>query len=231
MLAEAQMLGVPDRSGAEAFLGTEAYHRGFSRCLALRSDADAGQKYSAQFQNAPRAYFDSFGLLNHPRFAEWWADHLGSRVADAFNSFIPWCQNLSVNFAGARVLEVGCGTGSSTVALAAHADFVLACDIHLPSINAARIRLTEDGFAHKVKFLHIQSGWSELVTRDEKFDIVVLYSVVEHMLPSERDKLFSNVWNLLRHNGKLVLYETPNRLWPKDQHTTGLVGWSWFRKI
>jgi S-adenosylmethionine-dependent methyltransferase len=132
-----------------------------------------------------------------------------------------------VNLEGARVLEVGCGTGSSTVALAAHADFVLACDIHLPSINAARIRLKEDGFAHKVSFLHIQPGSSELVAPDEKFDVVILYGVVEHMLPSEREQLFRNVWKLLRRSGKLVLYETPNRLWPKDQHTTGLICWSW----
>jgi len=132
-----------------------------------------------------------------------------------------------VNLEGARVLEVGCGTGSSTVALAAHTDFVLACDIHLPSINAARIRLKEDGFAHKVTFIHIQPSSSKFVAHDEEFDVVILYGVVEHMLPSEREQLFRNVWKLLRRNGKLVLYETPNRLWPKDRHTTGLIGWSW----
>jgi SAM-dependent methyltransferase len=214
-------------AGNPDFSSNEAYLKGFTRCLALRSNSNAGPKYSEEFQESLRAYFESYGLLDHPKLPDWWTDHFGARVAHAFNSFIPWCQELSVNFEGARVLEIGCGTGSSTVALAAHSRCVLACDIHRPSLNAARIRLKEDGFAHKVTFLLLDPELEELSALTGKFDLVVLYGVLEHMLPEEREKMFRAIWDVLDRRGRIILYETPNRLWPKDHHTTGLVGWSW----
>lgn len=204
----------------------EEYCRGFGRCLALRKDTADG-KYSEKLCDALRIYFQSYGLLEHPRFPEWWAHHLGSRVAHAFNVFIPWVEKLAGSLDGKTILEIGCGTGSSTVALAAHAHAVTACDIHLPSLEAARIRLIEDGLAHKVKLLAISPGLEELTRRRESFDVIVLYGVLEHMLPEERTNLFRTIWDLLGIRGQVVLYETPNRLYMTDHHTTGLFGWSW----
>lgn len=202
------------------------YCRGFRRCLALRKDTADG-KYSEELRDALRTYFQSYGLLEHPRFPEWWEHHLGTRVAHAFNVFIPWVEELAGSLDGKTILEIGCGTGSSTVALAAHAHSVTACDIHLPSLEAARIRLIEDGLAHKVKLLAITPGLEELTRRRESFDVIVLYGVLEHMLPEERTNLFRTIWDLLRIRGQVVLYETPNRLYLTDRHTTGLFGWSW----
>lgn len=204
----------------------DEYARGFSRALVLRN-SDCSDKYSAEFEESLLNYFESYGLVKHPRLSDWWADHLGGRVANAFNVFIPWCLDLSVKFAGARILEIGCGTGSSTVALAAYGESVLACDVHLPSIDVARIRVKEDGFAHKVTFLPLEPGLTELKKFSASFDIVVLYGVLEHMLPHEREETFEAIWPTLRRSGKVVVYETPNRLWPKDRHTTDLLGWSW----
>jgi 2-polyprenyl-3-methyl-5-hydroxy-6-metoxy-1,4-benzoquinol methylase len=206
---------------------SDSYSSGFTRCLVLRNDSYATPKYSDELQNALHAYFESWGLLDHARLAEWRIDHLGTRVAHAFNTFIPWCQDLSVNLEGARVLEIGCGTGSSTTALAAHAQYVLACDIDQPSINVAQIRLQEDGFSHRVRFLRTDTDFSQLASLAEEFDVAVLYGVLEHMSPDERQKLFRIVWNLLPRSGRLVIYETPNRLCLKDVHTTGLIGWPW----
>jgi len=205
----------------------DSYVRGFSRCLTLSNNTPDAPKYSEQFHTALHAYFESFGLLDHPRVAEWRIDHSGARVAHAFNTFIPWCQDLSVKLEGARILEVGCGTGSSTVALAAHAKYVLACDPDQPSINVARIRLNEDGFANRVRFLLTDPNLNKLAAINEEFDVAVLYGVLEHMLPNERENVFRVIWSLLRRGGKLVVYETPNRLCFKDEHTTGLIGWSW----
>jgi len=204
----------------------DEYARGFSRALVLRS-SDVKAKYSPRFEEALLNYFESTGLRAHPKFSEWWADHSGLRVAHAFNVFIPWCLDLGVNFEGARVLEIGCGTGSSTVALAAYAKHVTACDVHRPSIDVARIRVKEDGFAHKVDFVQLDATLNELSRRRHDFDVVVFYGVLEHMLPNEREQTFRSVWTALKDGGKVVIYETPNRLWPKDNHTTDLMGWSW----
>src|SRR6185503_15829668 len=97
MLTEAKLLNVRSTTGNGDFSSTEAYLKGFSRCLALRNNSNAQPKYSQQFQEALRVYFESYGLLDHPKLTDWWTDHLGGRVAHAFNSFIPWCQELAVN--------------------------------------------------------------------------------------------------------------------------------------
>ena len=225
MLSQAKLAAVRGLT-AERSAPIEEYARGFARALVLRN-SDCSDKYSAELQDSLFNYFESYGLGKHPRLSDWWTDHLGGRVAHAFNVFIPWCLDLSVRFTGARILEIGCGTGSSTVALAAYGESVVACDVHLPSIDVARIRVKEDGFAHKVTFLPLEPGLAELKKLKANFDIVVLYGVLEHMLPHEREETFKTIWPLLGRAGKVVVYETPNRLWPKDRHTTGLLGWSW----
>ena len=202
------------------------YRRGFARCLSLRDSSSNDRKYSERFQHALRAYFDSYGFLAHPRLESWWKDHTGLRVAHAFNVFIPWCLT-NIDLSSASVLEIGCGTGSSTVALAAHANNVVACDIHAPSIEVARIRLEEDGYSDTVKFRLLDPGLGSLVNDQSKYDVIVMYALLEHMLPQERGAIFQTAWKLLSEKGAIVIYETPNRLLPVDRHTTGLRFWHW----
>jgi hypothetical protein len=87
--------------------------------------------------------------------------------------------------------------------------------------------LQEDGLMHKVSLFTVKPDLEEVAALDERFDAIVLNGVVEHMLPEERRNLFPTVMKLLRPKGHVVLYETPNRLWPAERHTTGLFGWSW----
>jgi ubiquinone/menaquinone biosynthesis C-methylase UbiE len=125
------------------------------------------------------------------------------------------------------VLEIGCGTGSSTVALASQAQKVISVDIHTPSLDVAKMRIEEDGFADAVTFFQVDPVLEGLHVSPESIDAVVCYAVLEHMLPSERQKCIQRVWKWLKPGGVLVIYECPNRLWPQDLHTTGLWGWSW----
>ncbi|MGH7226971.1 MAG: hypothetical protein ACRELF_27465, partial [Gemmataceae bacterium] len=53
------------------------------------------------------------------------------------------------------------------------------------------------------------------------------YALFEHMMPAERSACFDALWQKLRSGGHLVVYETPNRIWPYDSHTTQLYGWQW----
>ena len=72
MATEARLLDPNETSDKDDSLSIEAYRRGFSRCLVLRNTSHTS-KYSEQFKDALHAYFDSYGLLNHPKLPSWWS--------------------------------------------------------------------------------------------------------------------------------------------------------------
>jgi ubiquinone/menaquinone biosynthesis C-methylase UbiE len=197
----------------------------FRDALELAGLMPREHRCSLEFENALRVYFASYNYCDHPRFAEWWDDHCRRRVAHALTVFCPWAQR---ELRDANVLEIGCGTGSSTLALSLHVRKITACDIHAPSLAVARIRLAELGLQDRAELILIDNSFSTLKTMDASFDVVALYAVIEHMLPDERALLFDAVWPLLKPGGTVLIYETPNRLAWRDRHTTFLLGWGWF---
>jgi len=201
------------------------YHEGFGRCQQLLQHSRLGKPvYSKKFESRLLSYFGEY--RNHKRFPEWWSDHAGGRIRHALSIFIPWLER-QISLEGKTVLEVGCGTGSSTVALASVAKRVVAVDFHQASLHVLRQRLVEDGFDHKVDVVEVNCSLDKLNDLSAKFDVIVCYGVLEHMLPGERATGINQMWKLLKPQGHLVVYETPNRLYPFDYHTTQLWLWSW----
>jgi 2-polyprenyl-3-methyl-5-hydroxy-6-metoxy-1,4-benzoquinol methylase len=200
------------------------YERGYTRALQFLDFAPHDQDfYSIEFRKKLLAYFGEY--RSHPRFAVWMADHLGDRVGHALRHVLPWVERNAGAVEGKTVLEMGCGTGSSTVALAWHGANVIACDIHGPSLEVARQRVLEDGCAARVTFLQTDPLLETLDVPG--VDFVFCYAVFEHMLPEERAACFEQMWQKLKPGGHLVIYETPNRFWPFDHHTTQLYFWPW----
>lgn len=146
-----------------------------------------------------------------------------TRHADCVRFTLPWLAQAGVRRVRTLV-EVGCGTGAKTAALAWLADRVLACEPSEPHIAAARARLGVMGIENVE--LAAQAGGPFL--RDvaarcpDGVDAVVLYAVLEHMTLDERDEALRLAWALLREGGVLVVQETPNRLLPLDAHTSDL---------
>jgi len=58
---------------------------------------------------------------------------------------------------------------------------------------------------------------------DESIDLIVASEVFEHILPPYRAKTLRTLYSKLKPGGIIVI-TAPNRLYPKDGHTTGL----WF---
>jgi 2-polyprenyl-3-methyl-5-hydroxy-6-metoxy-1,4-benzoquinol methylase len=152
------------------------------------------------------------------------ADHMQGRLETFRATIIPWL-NHARPLRGARILEIGCGTGSSTVALAEQGAVVTAIDLDDPSVEVAKTRLR----AYELDAdLHIANA-TETADRfsSSEFDFIIFFAALEHMTHAERMQAMSGTWRMLRPGGLWSVAETPNRLWYFDFHTSWLPFFMW----
>jgi len=130
---------------------------------------------------------------------------------------VPWL-DAACELGGSTVVEIGGGTGSSTVALAERGASVVAIDIDAPSIAAARRRVE----AHQVDVSTIQCEPHEILDAalSRKADLYVLFAVLEHLTEEERLDTLNRFWDALAPGGAMAIIETPNRLCYFDSHSS-----------
>jgi 2-polyprenyl-3-methyl-5-hydroxy-6-metoxy-1,4-benzoquinol methylase len=147
--------------------------------------------------------------------------HLHLRLDNDRRFVIPWI-NSALGLKGKRVLEIGCGTGSSTVALAEEGANVVAIDIDAAALEVARERCRVHGVTANI----IEANADKL-TAFGPMDAVLYFAALEHMNHPERLRSLADAWSLLPAGGLLVIIETPNRLWFFDAHTSRLPFYHW----
>jgi 2-polyprenyl-3-methyl-5-hydroxy-6-metoxy-1,4-benzoquinol methylase len=151
-------------------------------------------------------------------------DHLTGRLDSFRNVVTPWL-NAAVPLKGKRVLEIGAGTGASTVALAEQGADVLAIDVSEGALTVGRERCKLYGL--NANFRAGNAAALEYVIGDLNFDCIVYFAVLEHMTWQERFASLSTAWKRLKPGQHLVVIETPNRLWHTDTHTSGEPFFHW----
>ena len=151
--------------------------------------------------------------------------HTVSRYWDAVTCMLPWIQG-AVDLEGARVVEIGSGTGSSAAAWGQRAARVDAFEICSVSSEAARRRFDIMGLdtvqVHVVEPVRSFDQIEEVVAQGPPVDLLVLFAVLEHMTIDERLTALIRGVKLLRPGGVLLIGETPNRLTWFDGHTAQL---------
>ena len=127
-------------------------------------------------------------------------------------------------FAGKRLLDFGCGTGASTVAMA---ELLPATELIGVELDPERIELANQIRAFRglnnVNFVCSPTG-EELPASIGTFDLVMLSAVYEHLLPKERKILMPLLWAAMKPGGLIFINQTPYRFSPLEDHSTGL----WF---
>ena len=93
---------------------------------------------------------------------------------------IPAAARILEQWPGDRMIELGCGTGRPTAALARRSNFFLAVDFSMNSLRACRQKLAE---SPHVQF--VRAEISCLPVRDGTFDTALSFEVFEH-LPGTR---------------------------------------------
>jgi S-adenosylmethionine-dependent methyltransferase len=145
------------------------------------------------------------------------------RYDHSLRHVVPWMSR-QIELTGKNVLEIGCGTGSSTAALAPYVRWIEGYDIHSLAIQGARKRMDIMGLDNVRLNLIDEDSLIERITKDtnNKYDIILLFAVLEHQTVVERHDTLKTCWDLLADGGIMAVIDTPNILHYFDLHTSKL---------
>jgi protein-L-isoaspartate O-methyltransferase len=104
-----------------------------------------------------------------------------------------------------RVLEVGCGTGVATRALAQHPAFsghIFASDLSAKLVDVARKRAIEVGCAEKITF---STGDALKIDSTDRYDAVIAHTVISHV-PDHRS-FIGSLSNSVMDNGTIAIFD------------------------
>ena len=136
------------------------------------------------------------------------------------SDFLPYVD--AADLEGKRILDFGCGSGSSTMVLARMfpRSAVVGLDLSAEYLRIAEERQRFYGYEN-LSFVLSPAGATVPEGLGE-FDCIVMSAVFEHLLPEERRSVMPRLWAHLRNGGCLLLNQTPHRFFPFESHTTGL---------
>lgn len=151
-------------------------------------------------------------------------DHIINRLESDRRRIIPWL-NSAGSLKGKKVLEIGCGTGSSSVAIAEQGASVVGVDLDADALKVAEDR--KRIYNLDIEFHYLNATEVQNKFKDVDFDFIIFFATVEHMIHEERMTALRETWNMLKPGALWVVLETPNRLWYFDGHTSGLPFFQW----
>ena len=106
-----------------------------------------------------------------------------------------------------RVVDLGCGWGTFSFALARDAEEVVGVDFSERSIEHCRERLRESPLDN-LRFVRADAGETGLEA--DAFDVVVAADLYEHLYPDDSVRVTEEAWRLLKRGGRFVVW-TPHR--------------------
>jgi len=147
-------------------------------------------------------------------------------VEASLDSLIPWINSI-YNLENKEILVFGMGGGGTVVATALNIGNgkVYGVDINNDAIRTTNKRAEIYGVSEKIELYFLKDTYP-LPFRENKFDMVLVADVIEH-IAKDRKKYLRETFRVLKKNGLLIITGTPNLLYPKDYHTTGLYFIPW----
>lgn len=147
-------------------------------------------------------------------------DEVFGRFNQALSHVLPWVAR-HLDIRKARILEIGCGTGSSTAAFGLFCQEIHGFEINAASIEAARARCGYFGLSNaQFTACPPEALLQGSLNAFDQLDAVLFYAVIEHMTIQERLDFIGRLWERLSPGGVMIVVETPNRFTFFDYHTS-----------
>ncbi len=137
---------------------------------------------------------------------------------------VPWLASVR-DLKDLKILEIGCGTGMSTVTLAEQGAIVTGLDIDEPALrdNAKRLELYGQTAT-------LTTGNATQLTSKfarGQFDMLIFWASLEHMTLDERLEAIRQGYALLNPGQVFAILGSPNTLHYMDTHTSQLPFYLW----
>ena len=147
---------------------------------------------------------------------------------------------LSHSLAGKKALDIGCGTGRISLALAKLGADVTCLDLSTAMLKHLKLKARKRKVVSRI--ITINSSADKLPLDDNSFDIVTCFGLLEHLPPAVYNRTILEAFRLLKPNRKMLAVVNNSRsvflknsYLMKEQHQSGnfvsLVGLKWLEKI
>lgn len=154
------------------------------------------------------------------------AEHVHRRTTRFHDCLVPWISSV-FDLSAATVLEIGSGTGSSTLAIAPYVKHIHCYEIDDKSTRAAKERMKFWGVGNVNFEEQLFNPQARFVLDGPKADAILFIAVLEHMTYDELETALRTAYKTLRPGGIILVAETPNRLSVFDYHSSWMPFYQW----
>lgn len=128
-----------------------------------------------------------------------------------------------------HVLEIGCGKGAKSMPLSLLCDQYHGLDLNPAEIDYARAAAERLEIGNATFVVDAAADLEAFLARSPvRFDLIILYAIVEHLTVPEKLGLLRVIWNYLDDDGHLWIGEAPNRMHGVDYHSSRSL---WFQQM
>lgn len=157
----------------------------------------SGGKTPKRAEPIDRAYYDGSGYF------ETGADHLLDPESPFQRYRVREVLRLCGDVAGCRVVDLGCGWGTISFALAGAAEEVVGVDFAATSLRICEARLGREPHSN-LRFVQADARSTGLAAGT--WDMVVAADLVEHLYPEDTLSVYREARRLLKPGGRFVVW-------------------------
>ena len=191
----------------------KSLHRAKSRFI------DIDEEKSNELYKALSGYYYNNATLSEAMKKDM-DDHMFGRLSAFRHRAIPWLDTL-VPLQQSKVLEIGCGTGCTSIALAEQGCKLTSIDVSDTAMARKRCEI----YGLSVNILNLNA--TQICELGDEFDLIIFSDSMEHMTYQERILSIKSAWDMLNNNGFIVVSGAPNRLHYYDRHSSLLHFYHW----